>query len=462
MIDPVCGMTVEPASAAGSHTHARADLLLLQPALPGSVRRRSGAVLSPPAPAARDAAGHRAGRPSGRVRCIPRSCATAPGACPICGMALEPRVATADEEPQPGARRHDAPVLDQRRRRRSPLLVLAMGSMVPALRARPAGRRRASLGGAGARDAGRAVGRLAVLRALPRLAREPQPEHVHADRARRRGRVRSTAWSPCSRPGSSRPRSAATTAASAVYFEPAAVIVTLVLLGQVLELRARGRTGAAIRALLKLAPKRARRVRADGGEEDVPLDDVQPGRSAARPSGRERPGRRRRRGRRDRRRRIDGHRRADARRETRRRSRHRRARSTARGTFVMRAERVGAETLLARIVADGRRGAAQPRADPEAGRRGVARVRARGRRRRGRDVRRLGRRRPAAAPRLRAGQRRRGADHRLPVRARAWRRRCRSWSRRARAPARACCSRTPRRSRCWARSTRWSSTRRAR
>jgi Cu+-exporting ATPase len=59
-----------------------------------------------------------------------------------------------------------------------------------------------------------------------------------------------------------------------VYFEAAAVITTLVLLGQVLELRARSRTGAAIRALLHLAPKTARRVRADGSEEDVPLDQV--------------------------------------------------------------------------------------------------------------------------------------------------------------------------------------------
>jgi Cu+-exporting ATPase len=62
-----------------------------------------------------------------------------------------------------------------------------------------------------------------------------------------------------------------------VYFEAAAVITTLVLLGQVLELRARGRTGAAIRALLGLAPKTARRVRAGEGEEDVPLDQVQVG-----------------------------------------------------------------------------------------------------------------------------------------------------------------------------------------
>jgi Cu+-exporting ATPase len=61
------------------------------------------------------------------------------------------------------------------------------------------------------------------------------------------------------------------------YFEAAAVIVTLVLLGQVLELRARRRTGAAIRTLLGLAPKTARRVKADGSEQDVPLADVQVG-----------------------------------------------------------------------------------------------------------------------------------------------------------------------------------------
>jgi Cu+-exporting ATPase len=59
-----------------------------------------------------------------------------------------------------------------------------------------------------------------------------------------------------------------------VYFEAAAVITTLVLLGQVLELRARGRTGAAIKALLGLAPKTARRLRADGSDEDIPLDQV--------------------------------------------------------------------------------------------------------------------------------------------------------------------------------------------
>jgi len=63
----------------------------------------------------------------------------------------------------------------------------------------------------------------------------------------------------------------------AVYFEPAAVIVVLVLLGQVLELRARSRTSTAIRGLLGLAPKTARRVESDGSEHDVPLEHVAAG-----------------------------------------------------------------------------------------------------------------------------------------------------------------------------------------
>ncbi len=62
-----------------------------------------------------------------------------------------------------------------------------------------------------------------------------------------------------------------------VYFEAAAVIVTLVLLGQLMELRARERTGSAIRALLDLAAKTARVIRPDGSEEEIPLEAVQPG-----------------------------------------------------------------------------------------------------------------------------------------------------------------------------------------
>jgi Cu+-exporting ATPase len=71
-----------------------------------------------------------------------------------------------------------------------------------------------------------------------------------------------------------------------VYFEAAAVIVALVFLGQVLELRARERTGSAIRALLDLAPKTARRIGSDGSETDVPLDQVVAGdRLRVRPGG---------------------------------------------------------------------------------------------------------------------------------------------------------------------------------
>ncbi|MBV9087866.1 MAG: copper-translocating P-type ATPase, partial [Acidobacteriaceae bacterium] len=62
-----------------------------------------------------------------------------------------------------------------------------------------------------------------------------------------------------------------------VYFEAAAAITVLVQLGQVLELRARGRTGEALRALLDLAPKTARRIEADGAEHDVPLQSVEIG-----------------------------------------------------------------------------------------------------------------------------------------------------------------------------------------
>lgn len=63
----------------------------------------------------------------------------------------------------------------------------------------------------------------------------------------------------------------------ALYFEPAVVIIALVLLGQVMELRARSQTGSAIRALLGLAPRTARRLDAQGSESDVLLDQVQVG-----------------------------------------------------------------------------------------------------------------------------------------------------------------------------------------
>src|SRR6185295_8265221 len=134
------------------------------------------------------------------------------------------------------------------------------------------------------------------------------------------------------------------------YFDAAAVITTLVLLGQVLELRARSRTSSAIRALLGLAPKTARRIGGDGGEEDIPLDRVQVGdRLRVRP-GEKIP--------------VDGIVREGSTSvdesmvtgepipvEKGPGSKVTGGTVNGSGSFVMRAERVGADTLLARIVA---------------------------------------------------------------------------------------------------------------
>ena len=133
------------------------------------------------------------------------------------------------------------------------------------------------------------------------------------------------------------------------YFEAAAVIVTLVLLGQVMELKARSQTSSAIRALLDLTPKMARRVKPDGSEEDVSLDVVKPGDSL-----RVRPGEK-----------IpvdgiviDGMSSVDESMVTgeaipvEKKTGDKVIGATINGTgsFVMRAEKVGAETLLSRIV----------------------------------------------------------------------------------------------------------------
>ena len=179
-------------------------------------------------------------------------------------------------------------------------------------------------------DAGRAVGRPALLRARLDLARQPPPQHVHPDRARHRRRLRcSASWRslfPAALPGGV-PQARRQ---PPVYFEAAAVITALVLLGQVLELRARSQTSGAIRALLGLAPKLARRVRDDGSDEDVPLDTRAGRRSAARPARREGARRRRRRRRAERRRRVDADRRAHARGKARGQPRSAARRSTAR------------------------------------------------------------------------------------------------------------------------------------
>ncbi len=124
------------------------------------------------------------------------------------------------------------------------------------------------------RHAGGAVGRLAVLRARLAIARHAQSQHVHADRDGHRRGLCSTASSPPSRPAIFPPTFRGHGGAVAVYFEAAAVITVLVLLGQVLELRAREATSGAIKALLDLAPKTARRIGDDGADDEVAIDTL--------------------------------------------------------------------------------------------------------------------------------------------------------------------------------------------
>ncbi len=199
-----------------------------------------------------------------------------PSACPDCGMALEPLGVAPAEVENPELR------LMSRRFVGSllltvPVFALAMGEMVPALALAD-------------RFPGRTLGWLQLALATPVVLWGGWPFFERGAASLVSGRLNmftliaigtGAAWlysvvamlAPGVFPAAMRDASGAVP----VYFESAAVIVTLVLLGQVLELRARARTGAAIQALLGLAPTTARRIGDDGGEADVPLEQVKPG-----------------------------------------------------------------------------------------------------------------------------------------------------------------------------------------
>ncbi len=198
-----------------------------------------------------------------------------PGSCPICGMALEPRTVTAEEEENPE-------LVDMTRRfwvsavLTLPLVILAMGRHLP-------GDFVAELVGQGADWVELALATPVVLwGGWPFFVRAWQSVvHRSLNMFTLIGLGVGVAYlysvvatvAPHIFPGSFRGEGGEV----GVYYEAAAVIVTLVLLGQVLELKARSRTGKAIRALLDLAPDLARRIGPDGEETDVPLDAVQPG-----------------------------------------------------------------------------------------------------------------------------------------------------------------------------------------
>ena len=275
--------TFDPKSAAGSVEYEGRTIYFCSrhcvekfkadPAKYTTVERKQGpdglVALSPSMPAKPAPAGTRYTCPM-----HPEIVRDRPGACPICGMALEPMTVTADEEADPE-------LIDMSRRFRIslaltvPLLLLSMDEMLPGLGLD-------SIGG------GRMLVRVQLALATPVVLWGGWPffERAWASLKSRQLNMFTliamgtgtayvfsviAALAPGIFPDSFREHGQVP-----VYFEPAAVITTLVLLGQVLELRARGQTGSAIRALLGLAPKTARRLRDDGSEEDVPIDVVIP------------------------------------------------------------------------------------------------------------------------------------------------------------------------------------------
>jgi len=199
-----------------------------------------------------------------------------PGSCPICGMALEPmEIASEDEE---------SPELAEMSRRFWLSLVLTLPVFIVAMTEMFEGNPLS------ARFAPRTLAWVQLVLATPVVLWGGWPFFVRGWASVRNRRLNMftlialgtgtawlysviATWLPQVFPASFRGEDGRV----AVYFEASAVIVTLVLLGQVLELRARSQTGAAIRSLLGLAPKTARRVNEDGSEDDVPLESVQVG-----------------------------------------------------------------------------------------------------------------------------------------------------------------------------------------
>ncbi len=282
--DPVCGMRVDPrAPPGGSFEHAGTRYFFCGP----RCRERFAAdpehwLAKGPSAAAMEApAAPTPGAPapdSAQWICPmdPEVVETQPGACRICGMALEPKAISAVQP--------DNPELADMRRRlvvsaalTLPLVLVAMGTMLlPSHAALP--------------WPPRAQAWLELVLAAPVVVWGGRPFFERMLASVRSGRLNMFTLIGLGT-GVAFLYSLAAVAAPALfpaslrihdgevgrYFESAAVIVTLVLLGQVLELVARQRTGDAIRALLGLAVKTARRIEATGEERDVPADALQPG-----------------------------------------------------------------------------------------------------------------------------------------------------------------------------------------
>jgi P-type Cu+ transporter len=359
--DPVCGMILEPERAAAKAEHAWKIYYFCSAGCAAKFRAEPEKYLvaKPLAQAhgqadlvqfggSKPAASPAAGPVEYTCPMHPQIVRPGPGSCPICGMALEPRTVSLGEQENPELR-------DMRRRfwissaLAIPVLIVTMADSIPGhpLEAFASSRTQAWFELVLATP-------VVLWGAWPFLVRAWNSlVHRSLNMFTLIGLGVGVAYVysvvatlfPGIFPDSFRGPDGVV----APYFEAAAVIVALVLLGQVLELKARSETGAAIKALLGLAPKTARLVRMDGTEIDIPLEQVAPGDSL-----RVRPGEK-----------IpvdgvvlDGSSSVDESMisgepipvEKQSGARVTGATVNGTGTLVMRAERVGSETLLAQIV----------------------------------------------------------------------------------------------------------------
>ncbi|MBZ5712271.1 heavy metal translocating P-type ATPase [Nannocystis pusilla] len=268
VLDPVCGMTVDPATARGGrHTHAGQTYYFCNPRCRDKFAAAPEQFLAPRPP------------PAPAQQGVEYTCPMHPeivqigaGTCPICGMALEPKQPSAEAGPNPE-------LVDFERRfwwtlpASAAVFVLAMSDMIPGQPVQHA--------------LGSALPWIELVLSVPvvlwagwpllhRGAASLRSRHLNMFTLIMIGVVAAFVYSvimtvaPIAgvHAGGHGP---------GVYYEAACMIVSLVLLGQIWELRARQRTGDAVRALLGLAPRHARRVEADGREVDVPIAEIQVG-----------------------------------------------------------------------------------------------------------------------------------------------------------------------------------------
>jgi len=265
--DPVCGMTVDPHSAQHRHTHHGHPYYFC------SAKCREKFIAEPEKYLKRVTTAT-ARVPAGTIYTCPMHPEIrqeGPGSCPICGMALEPEIVSADSTPNPE-------LADMTRRFRiglaltMPVFALEMGGHLTGLH-QWLGQQTSNW--------------IQLILATPVVLWAGWPFFERAWVSLKTRNLNmftliamgtgvawiysivGTAW-PGLFPASMRGHDGSV----AIYFEAAAVITVLVLLGQVLELRAREQTSGAIKALLDLSPKIARRIRSDGTDEDVSLDQV--------------------------------------------------------------------------------------------------------------------------------------------------------------------------------------------